>query len=60
MTLTVSIPAGDYCIVPSTYQEGEEAEYLLRIWTDTRWSCTVDKGKVETVRDFQVIFNSFC
>ena len=51
----MTLAAGDYCIVPSTYHPGEEAEFLLRIWTDTRWKCTVDQGKEETIRDFQVI-----
>jgi len=56
VTKTMMLPAGHYCIMPSTYEEGANAEFLLRVWVDTRWNCKVEKGKYETVEDFQCCF----
>ena len=27
------VPTGNYCVIPTTYTPGEEAEYLLRVLT---------------------------
>lgn len=50
----MSLPAGDYCLVPSTYESGQEAEFLMAVWVDHRWECELERRTGERVRDHQV------
>ena len=54
VTLSCDLTEGDYCIVPSTYQSNVDREFLLRIWTNSRWKCQLQGGKVETETDYKV------
>ena len=54
VSLSLSVPPGDYCIVPSTYEAGVEREFLLRVWVDDRWRCDMKDGVQHTVRDYKV------
>lgn len=52
---TFKLPEGSYCLVPSTFGSGEEAEYLVRIYVDDRWNCQTE-GKRFTIRDHKCCF----
>ena len=54
MTKTITVPAGDYCLVPATYESGVDREFLIRIWLSSKWKCKMEEGKVETVKDYKV------
>ena len=58
MTLTLTVPPGEYCIVPSTYESGIEREFLLRVWVDDRWRCDMKDGVQVKVKDYQVSFDN--
>ena len=48
---------GQYLIVPSTFTANTEREFLVRVWADTRWACSLagpGTVTVETVRDYKV------
>ena len=54
MTKTITVPAGDYCLVPATYESGVDREFLIRIWLSSKWKCKMEEGKVETIKDYKV------
>jgi len=56
---TFNLPEGSYCLIPSTYESGQEAEYLVRIYVDDRWNCNTE-GKRFTVRDHKCCFTCCC
>jgi len=56
---TFSLTEGSYCFVPSTFTSGEEAEYLVRIYVDSRWNCETE-GRRFTVRDHSCCFTCCC
>ena len=48
---------GQYLVVPSTFTANTEREFLVRVWADTRWACSLagpGTVTVETVRDYKV------
>ena len=44
------LPQGRYCIVPCTYQRGEEGEFLVRAFVERRWGYS-DDGRGKAVTD---------
>eukprot|EP00092_Neocalanus_flemingeri_P023966 GFUD01025998.1.p1 GENE.GFUD01025998.1~~GFUD01025998.1.p1 ORF type:complete len:660 (-),score=136.74 GFUD01025998.1:77-2056(-) len=56
---TFSLPEGSYCLVPSTFASGQEAEYLVRVYVDNRWSCQTE-GKRFTIKDHKCCFICCC
>ena len=57
VTLSLSVEEGQYLLVPSTFTANTEREFLVRVWADTRWSCSLagpGTVTVETVRDYKV------
>lgn len=44
----IRLPEGRYCIIPSTFQTGEEGEFLLRIFVEKNWG-TSDRGRGKVV-----------
>ena len=57
VTLSLSVEEGQYLLVPSTFTANTEREFLVRVWADTRWACSLaGQGTVtvETVRDYKV------
>ena len=58
VTLSCDVPEGNYCIVPHTLDSDVEREFLLRIWTNSRWKCELQEGKVETETDYKVIMKN--
>lgn len=59
VTKTLQLPEGDYAVVPSTYQSGGEAEFLVRLFVDSRWGCRVTQGELvskSTIKDYRCCF----
>ena len=54
VTLTLTVPPGVYCIVPSRAEARGEREFLLQVWVDNRWRCDMEEGDQVKVRDYQV------
>ena len=57
VTLSLSVEEGEYLVVPSTFTANTEREFLVWVWADTRWSCSLAGPgivTVETVRDYKV------
>ena len=57
VTLSLSVEEGQYLLVPSTFTANTEREFLVRVWADTRWACSLagpGTVTVETVRDYKV------
>jgi len=52
---TFSLSEGSYCLVPSTFAYGEEAQYLVRIYVDNRWKCDTEGERI-TIRDHKCCF----
>ena len=52
---TLSLPAGSYTLVPSTFEAGKDAEYMIRIYVDNKWSCETE-GERFTIRDHECCF----
>jgi len=51
----LSLPAGSYSVVPSTFESGQEADYMIRIYVDDRWSCDTE-GERYTIKDHECCF----
>jgi len=43
------LPEGSYCVIPSTFNYGEEAEFLVRIFVERKWGSS-EEGNRQTVR----------
>ena len=41
----VSLPQGNYCIIPCTYEQGQEADLLLRVFHGKAWKCDLEFEK---------------
>ena len=54
VTLTLTVPPGVYCIVPSRAEARGEREFLLQVWVDNMWRCDMEEGDQVKVRDYQV------
>lgn len=39
------LPEGSYCVIPSTFNSGEEGDFLVRIFVETRWGSSKDGSK---------------
>ena len=52
----LSLPAGDYCLVASTFNNNKEADFLLRLWVDNRWNCDLERRPGRRVADHQCCF----
>ena len=44
------LPQGRYCIVPSTFESGEEGDFMLRLFVERRWGSS-EHGSGQQVRD---------
>jgi len=47
------LPAGSYCIIPSTFNRAESGSFLLRLFVDSRWNCEAGDASFSTVRDYK-------
>jgi hypothetical protein len=45
------LPAGSYCIVPSTFNAEESGKFYLRLYVDNRWKCNASVP-MTNVRDY--------
>merc|ERR1712212_410255 len=52
---TLSLPAGSYSLVPSTFEVSKEAKYMIRIYVDNKWNCQTE-GERFTIRDHECCF----
>ena len=42
----ILLPQGRYCIIPCTFEKGEEGEFLLRVFVERSWGSSEDsRGK---------------
>ena len=55
----MSLPVGDYCLVPSTFHSEVEGEFLLRLWVDSRWQSSLDSSTGRRISDHQVNLQIF-
>merc|ERR1712107_655993 len=39
VSATFLLPAGNYCLIPSTFDRAESGSFLLRLFVDSRWKC---------------------
>jgi len=39
------LPEGSYCVIPSTFNSGEEGEFLIRIFVERKWGSSNDGTK---------------
>ena len=46
---------GRYCIVPSSFSAGEEAEFLLRVFVEKKWGSSIVRGE-KKFRDYYGVF----
>ena len=44
------LPKGRYCVIPCTYEEGKEGEFLLRLYFEKDWH-KVSMPIIESVKD---------
>lgn len=44
------LPEGTYCIIPSTFNYGEESEFLVRVFVEKKWGSSRD-GTKHSVKD---------
>ncbi|CAI9726120.1 calpain-9-like, isoform X2 [Octopus vulgaris] len=60
VTYHYQLPIGYYVIIPSTYNPGEEAKFLLRIFTKQKISSSTDMINEGTVEEpeFEAIYNA--
>ena len=52
VSATFLLPAGNYCLIPSTFDKAESGSFLLRLFVDSRWKCEARDASFSTVRDF--------
>ena len=52
VSATFLLPAGSYCIIPSTFERSESGNFLLRLFVDSRWNCKAEDASFSTVRDY--------
>ena len=45
----ILLPEGRFCIIPCTFKQGEEGDFLLRVFIEKQW------GSAESVRGHDVI-----
>ena len=50
----MALPAGHYCLLPATFHPDLEAEFLVRLWVDSRWDCDLERRSARRVGDYQV------
>ena len=43
-------PAGNYCIIPTTFRMGEEGEFLIRTFVEKYWGSS-DQGDKQSFRE---------
>ena len=55
----MSLPVGDYCLVPSTFHPQVEGEFLVRLWVDSRWQSSLDSRTGRRIADHQVNLQIF-
>ena len=44
------LPSGRFCIIPCTYKQGDEAEFLLRVFVEKNWGSS-ECGRGHAVND---------
>lgn len=50
MSKRLLLPQGRYCIIPSTFRQGEEGDFLLRVFVERRWGSS-EQGRGHAVND---------
>ena len=53
VSATFLLPAGSYCLIPSTFNRAESGNFLLRLFVDSRWNCDAGDVSFSTVRDYK-------
>ncbi|XP_023331492.1 calpain-1 catalytic subunit [Eurytemora carolleeae] len=51
ISLRVNLPEGEYVVIPSTFNRGEEGEFLLRLYFDKKWGAKSTSGVQSSVPD---------
>ena len=53
VTERLSLPEGNYVLIPMTFNKGEECQFLIRLYLEKYWRKGAGKGFKEVTRRYE-------